>query len=87
MALLMRGQLQTTRETAITLVQEVMDVEYDEDKMGGVLDQLGSFLSCPTGYVSDLIFWPKERQESTATEVVDRALAYQPFARCRGFRL
>ncbi|MDX3488340.1 e9imm peptide [Streptomyces sp. ID05-18] len=69
-----------TRETAITLVQKVMDVEYDEDEMAGVLDQLDRALACPTGYVSDLIFWPKDRQESTAAEVVDQALAYQPFA-------
>ncbi|WP_330242615.1 e9imm peptide [Streptomyces sp. NBC_00525] len=69
-----------TRETAITLVQKVMDVEYDEEEMAEVLDQLDSALACPTGYVSDLIFWPKGRQEPTAAEVVDRALAYQPFA-------
>lgn len=69
-----------TRETAITLVQKVMDVEYDEDETAGVLDELDRALACPTGYVSDLIFWPKDGQESTATEVVDRALAYQPFA-------
>ncbi|MFB8085086.1 e9imm peptide [Streptomyces sp. NPDC055992] len=69
-----------TRETAITLVQKVMDVEYDEDEMAGVLDQLDRALSCPSGYVSDLIFWPKDMQEPTAVQVVDRALAYQPFA-------
>ncbi|WP_405896189.1 e9imm peptide [Streptomyces sp. NBC_00727] len=73
-------RLPMTRETAITLVQKVMDVEYDEDETAGVLDELDRALACPTGYVSDLIFWPKDGQESTATEVVDRALAYQPFA-------
>ncbi|MCX4451701.1 e9imm peptide [Streptomyces sp. NBC_01789] len=72
--------MQMTREAAITLVQKVMDVEYDEDEMAGVLDQLDRALACPPGYVSDLIFWPKDMQESTAAEVVDRALAYQPFA-------
>jgi hypothetical protein len=68
-----------TREMAITLVQTVMDVEYDEDEMAGVLDELDRALACPTGYVSDLIFWPKDGQEPTAADVVDRALAYQPF--------
>ncbi|NEC09607.1 bacteriocin immunity protein [Streptomyces sp. SID7909] len=69
-----------TRETAITLVQKIMDVEYDEEETAEVLDRLDSALACPTGYISDLIFWPKDRQESTAAEVVDRALAYRPFA-------
>ncbi|MFD9128609.1 e9imm peptide [Kitasatospora sp. NPDC059571] len=68
-----------TRETAVTLVQNVMDVEYDEDEMQRVLDELDRGLGCPTGYVAGLIFWPKGRQEPTAAEVVDQALAYQPF--------
>ncbi|MEV5986326.1 bacteriocin immunity protein [Streptomyces sp. NPDC052051] len=69
-----------TRETAITLVQKIMDAEYDEDRTARVLNQLDRALACPTGYVSDLIFWPADGQESTPAEVVDRALAYQPFA-------
>ena len=69
-----------TRETAITLVQKVMDVDCDEDEMARVLDQLDRALACPTGYVSGLIFWPNDGREPTAAQVVERALAYQPFA-------
>ncbi|MFF3911016.1 e9imm peptide [Streptomyces sp. NPDC001848] len=68
-----------TRETAVTLVQKVMNVEYDEDEMQRVLDELDRGLGCPTGYVAGLIFWPKDRQEPTAAQVVDQALAYYPF--------
>jgi hypothetical protein len=74
-------QLPMTRETAVTLVQKVMDVEYAEDEMARVLDQLDRALACPTGYVAGLVFWPEDGQEPTAAEVVDRALAYQPFTR------
>ncbi|MFJ5532649.1 hypothetical protein [Streptomyces sp. NPDC093261] len=45
-----------TRETAVTLVQNVMNVEYDEDEMQRVLDELDRGLGCPTGYVAGLIF-------------------------------
>ncbi|SEM58225.1 hypothetical protein [Streptacidiphilus jiangxiensis] len=68
-----------THEAAVTLVQNVMDVEYDEDEMQRVLDELDRELGCPTGYVAGLIFWPKDGQEPTAAEIVDQALAYQPF--------
>jgi hypothetical protein len=67
-------------------MQKVMDVEYDEDETAGVLDRLDGALACPTGYVSGLILWPNDGRESTATEAVDRAPAYQSFALCRGFR-
>ncbi|MFI5530321.1 e9imm peptide [Kitasatospora sp. NPDC051853] len=73
-------QLPMTRETAITLVQKVMDVECDEDEMTRVLDRLDRALACPAGYVSGLIFWPEDGQAATAAEVLDRALAYEPFA-------
>ncbi|WP_069463153.1 hypothetical protein [Actinacidiphila rubida] len=68
-----------TREAAVRLVQDVMNVEYDEDETQRVLDELDRGLGCPTGYVAGLIFWPKDRPEPTAAEVVDQALAYQPF--------
>ncbi|WP_330242588.1 e9imm peptide [Streptomyces sp. NBC_00525] len=69
-----------TRETAITLVQRVIDIEYDEDETARVLNRLDRALACPAGYVSDLIFWPEDGKEPTAAKVVDQALAYQPFA-------
>lgn len=51
----------------------------DETEAYDVLEALGRALGCPTGYVSDLIFWPEGR-ELTAAEVVDQALEYRPFA-------
>ncbi|WP_225848792.1 e9imm peptide [Streptomyces sp. HPF1205] len=69
-----------TRETAVALVQKIMDADYADDaEAHNVLEALDRALRCPTGYVSDLIFWPKG-QEPTAGEVVDQALAYRPFA-------
>lgn len=68
-----------TRETAVTLVQNVMEAKYDEDEMQRVVDNLDRGLGCPTGYVTGLIFWPKDGQEPTAAEVVEQALGYQPF--------
>ncbi|MFJ4190960.1 e9imm peptide [Kitasatospora sp. NPDC089509] len=73
-------QLPMTRETAITLVRKVMGVQCDEDEMTRVLDRLDRALACPAGYVSALVFWPGDGQAATAAEVVDRALAYEPFA-------
>ena len=67
------------RETAVMLVQRVMNAECAEDEMQRVLDQLDRALGCPSGHVCGLIFWP-EGSESTAAEVVDQALAYEPFA-------
>lgn len=68
-----------TREAAVALVQKVMSVEFAEDEMERVLDLLDRALGCPGGYVAGLIFWPNG-QEPTAVDVVDQALAYQPFA-------
>jgi hypothetical protein len=42
------------------------------------LDLIDRNVPCPTGYVSDLIYYPPEGQELSAEEVVDRALAYRP---------
>ncbi|MFD8478336.1 e9imm peptide [Kitasatospora sp. NPDC059673] len=68
------------RAKAVALVQKIMDADYADDAEAyGVLTALGRALGCPTGYVSDLIFWPTGR-ELTAAEVVDQALEYRPFA-------
>ncbi|MEU1820798.1 e9imm peptide [Streptomyces roseifaciens] len=57
-----------------------MDEQYAaEEEAGGWLDMLERALRCPSGYVSDLIFWPPEG-ELSADEVVDQALAYRPIA-------
>ncbi|WP_406447917.1 e9imm peptide [Streptomyces sp. NBC_00876] len=68
------------REAAIELVQKIMNGGCsDEAEEQVLLEQLDRALGCPAGYVSGLIFWPKGL-EPTAAEVVDQALAYQPFA-------
>ncbi|MFD5114355.1 e9imm peptide [Streptomyces sp. NPDC058220] len=68
------------REAAVALVQRIMNADYaDDDELDGWLDELDKAFACPSGYVSDLIFWP-EGPESSAAEVVDQALAYRPFA-------
>jgi hypothetical protein len=67
-----------TRETAVMLVQKVMDAVGTDDEVQHVLDELDRAFGCPTAYVADLIFWPKG-QEPSAAEVVDQALAYRTF--------
>ncbi|MFD5284236.1 e9imm peptide [Streptomyces rubrogriseus] len=67
-----------SRAEAVVLVQRIMDAEYaSDDEVDGWLARLDRALSCPSGHVSDLIFWSPE-QELSADEVVDRALAYRP---------
>jgi hypothetical protein len=65
-----------SRAEAVALVQRIMDAEHTSDDE---VDSLGRALACPSGHVSDLIFWPPER-ELSADEVVDQALAYRPVA-------
>ncbi|MFG2222673.1 e9imm peptide [Streptomyces sp. NPDC048644] len=68
------------RSDAVTLVQRIMQADYaSDDEVDGWVDRLDRALACPSGYVSDLIFWPTER-ELLADEVVDQALAYRPIA-------
>ncbi|WP_411093625.1 e9imm peptide [Streptomyces sp. 049-1] len=69
-----------SRAEAVVLVQRIMDAEYaSDDEVDGWLTRLDRALSCPSGHVSDLIFWPPERGLS-ADEVVDQALASRPVA-------
>ncbi|MBJ6614684.1 e9imm peptide [Streptomyces griseoincarnatus] len=69
-----------SRAEASALVQRIMDADYaSDDEVDGWLGRLDRTLACPSGYVSDLIFWPPER-ELSADEVVDQALAYRPIA-------
>jgi hypothetical protein len=68
------------REAAVALVQKIMNGDCPDDaEMQVLFEQLDRALGCPTGYVCDLIFWPKG-PEPTAAEVVDQALVYRPFA-------
>lgn len=74
------GAMELSRTEAVALVQRVMEGDAaSEEEVDGWLAVLDRALGCPTGYVSGLIFWPPER-ELSADEVVDRALAYRPFA-------
>ncbi|MFL9653695.1 e9imm peptide [Streptomyces sp. PB17] len=67
-----------SRAEAVALVQRIMDGDCaSDDEVAGWLDGLGRALACPSGHVSDLIFWSPERDLS-ADEVVDQALAYRP---------
>ncbi|GAA2718430.1 hypothetical protein GCM10010315_33850 [Streptomyces luteosporeus] len=68
------------RAEAVKLVQRIMNADYAaEEEAVSWLDMLDKVLGCPSGYVSDLIFWPSDGEPS-AVEVVDQALAYRPIA-------
>ncbi|MCX5372672.1 MULTISPECIES: e9imm peptide [unclassified Streptomyces] len=70
--------VEMSRAEAIALVQRVMDASCaSDDEVADRLERLDRALACPSGHVSDLIFWPPERDLS-ADEVVDQALAYRP---------
>ena len=67
-----------SRAEAVALVQRIMDAGCASDEeVAGWLDKFDRALACPSGHVSDLIFWPSERGLA-ADEVVDQALAYRP---------
>ncbi|MEU6285208.1 e9imm peptide [Streptomyces sp. NPDC047028] len=69
-----------SRAEAVALVQRIMDADYASDEEADRwLSSLGRALGCLPGYVSDLIFWPPER-ELSADEVVEQALAYRSIA-------
>ncbi|MEV3860432.1 e9imm peptide [Streptomyces sp. NPDC050095] len=64
---------------AVALVRRVLSADGTEEEIDAWLRRLDRSLGCPTGYVSDLVFWPPEG-ELTPEEVVARALAHRPFA-------
>lgn len=68
--------------TAIELAQRILDREYtNDDEATEWMDTLGRAYGCPTGYVSNLIFWPHDDKPApTAAELVAQAAAYRPFA-------
>ncbi|MER6398911.1 e9imm peptide [Kitasatospora sp. NPDC001603] len=68
------------RETAVAMVQKDTDADYATDaELAQALAALDRAFGCPSGSVSDLVFWPKG-PAPTAAEVVDQALEYRPFA-------
>ncbi|WP_063792429.1 hypothetical protein [Streptomyces atriruber] len=69
-----------SHKDAVALVQRLLEADgTDEEAESRLEDALDRALGCPAGYVTDLIFWPAGR-ELSATEVVERALAYRPIA-------
>ncbi|MFE4396891.1 MULTISPECIES: e9imm peptide [Streptomycetaceae] len=69
-----------TRESALAMVQKIMDGDcYNDAEIDRTLEALDRGLGCPSGYVSDLIY-SADGPEPTAAEVVELALAHRPFA-------
>ncbi|MFJ9545084.1 e9imm peptide [Streptomyces erythrochromogenes] len=67
-----------THAEAVELVQRLMNGSItDEPEADAALDSLRIGLGCP--HISDYIFWDLD-PDLTAEKVVDRALAYKPFA-------
>ncbi|MEU9297619.1 bacteriocin immunity protein [Streptomyces sp. NPDC048266] len=74
------SSVELSRAEAVALVQRIMEADCaSEDEVNDWLDRLSRALACPSGHVSDLVFWPRER-ELSAEVVVDQALAYRPIA-------
>ncbi|MEV0694239.1 e9imm peptide [Streptomyces sp. NPDC050388] len=72
--------VELSRVEAVALVQRIMEADYaSEDEVNNWLDRLDRALACPSGHVSDLVFWSPER-ELSAEEVVDQALACRPIS-------
>ena len=66
------------RDELVDLVGKLLRAEGSEVDQQAWLGLIEGSVPCPSGYVSDLIFWPPDGQELSAEEVVDRALAYRP---------
>ncbi|MER7506876.1 e9imm peptide [Streptomyces lavendulae] len=67
-----------TRDEAVELVQHLMNGSItDEAEASAALESLRVGLGCP--HISNYIFWGFA-PDLTADKVVDRALAYEPFA-------
>ncbi|MGW2788179.1 e9imm peptide [Streptomyces populi] len=66
------------REEALSLVRRLMAADFtDEDEASEAMAKLERGLTCP--HISDYIHWDFD-PGLTAEKVVDRALAYEPFA-------
>ncbi|MFF1557339.1 e9imm peptide [Streptomyces sp. NPDC058279] len=67
-----------TRDEAVRLVARLMDGSItDEAEVDATVDALRLALRCP--HISDYIYWDFDPNLS-AEKIVDRALAYRPFA-------
>ncbi|MFD8421623.1 e9imm peptide [Streptomyces sp. NPDC059466] len=66
------------REEALSLVRRLMAADFtDEDEADEALGKLERGLACP--HISDYIYWDFD-PELTAEKIIERALAYEPFA-------
>ncbi|MEV4506428.1 bacteriocin immunity protein [Streptomyces klenkii] len=69
-----------SRTEAVALVQRIMNADYaSEEEAESWLEVLDRALGCPSGYFSDLIFWPPDGELSPG-EVVSKALEYRPIS-------
>lgn len=75
----MREKLE--RDQLILLVERIRRAEGTEDEEDQWLELINQSVPAPTGYVSDLIFWPNDHGytgELSSQEIIDRALSYKP---------
>ncbi|MDQ0583747.1 e9imm peptide [Streptomyces rishiriensis] len=67
-----------SREEAVRLVQRIMDAGYADDaECEAMVAALVRGTGCP--HIGDYIFWESD-PEPAAEKIVDRAMAYEPFA-------
>jgi hypothetical protein len=66
-----------SRDELVDLVGKLMRGGSEAEE-GAWWDLIERSVPCPTGYVSDLIYYPPDGQELSAEAIVDRALAYRP---------
>ena len=75
----MRERLE--RDQLVLLVERIRRAEGTEDEIEQWLGLVDQSVSAPSGYVSDLIFWPNLHgytNEPSSTEIVDKAMSYKP---------
>lgn len=66
------------REEALHLVRRLMAADFsDEAEVSEAVAKLERGLACPR--ISDYVYWDFD-PEPTAEKIIDRALAYEPFA-------
>ncbi|MFE2606013.1 e9imm peptide [Streptomyces sp. NPDC056656] len=66
------------REEALSLVRRLMAADFiNEDEADEAMAKLERGLVCP--HISDYIYWDFD-PELTAEKIINRALAYEPFA-------
>jgi len=59
----------------LALISRIQHVEYEEDELSGLLDQLKIVTKCPT--ISDIIFYGEDGD--TPEKILRKAREYRPF--------